>query len=133
MANSTAERLSDAQDLDAFHRLVQDLSDVLGPSSGLDSADVDPQDIERLMIAYKSNPGDWLQYAWGDSSRPYTRNLVDEGNGKSNLVGHRRIIVGLSLTLSTADPRMDSWQSKSGTRSCQCTLCDEGESLPVQI
>ncbi|MCJ1244183.1 Cysteine dioxygenase [Trapelia coarctata] len=86
IATSKAEMLPPSQELDAFHRLVQDLSDVLGPSSGLDSADVDPQDIERLMQAYKSDPPEWLQYAWGDSSRPYIRNLVDEGNGKSNLL-----------------------------------------------
>ena len=72
---------------DAFHRLVRDLSRALGPSSGVDSADIDPQDLQRLMADYNSRESDWLQYAWGDPSRPYTRNLVDKGNGKSNLVG----------------------------------------------
>ena len=113
MAKSEAQRLPPRQELDGFHRLVQDLSDVLGPSSGLDSADVDPQDIEHLMKAYKSNSAEWFQYAWGDSSRPYTRNLVHEGNGKSNLVGRHMIVSRLLLTLSTADPSLDAWQSKS--------------------
>ncbi|KMU79559.1 cysteine dioxygenase type 1 [Coccidioides immitis RMSCC 3703] len=67
-------------------QLVQDLSDVLGPSSGLDSDDVDPMDIQRLMEGYTSNHSEWLHYALGDPSRAYTRNLVDEGNGKSNLL-----------------------------------------------
>lgn len=71
---------------DAFQKLVEDLSAALGPSSGLDSDDVDPADIQRLMEAYVSNSEEWSRYALGDGSRTYTRNLVDEGNGKSNLL-----------------------------------------------
>ncbi|PGH04842.1 cysteine dioxygenase [Polytolypa hystricis UAMH7299] len=74
------------QPADAFEKLVQDLSAALGPSSGLDSDDVDPLDIQRLMEGYISNAGEWEKYAFGDASRAYTRNLVDEGNGKSNLL-----------------------------------------------
>ncbi|KAL4741831.1 RmlC-like cupin domain-containing protein [Aspergillus similis] len=70
----------------AFEELVQDLSRALGPSSGLDSDDVDPLDIQRLMELYTSNPEDWLPFALGDASKSYTRNLIDEGNGKSNLL-----------------------------------------------
>ena len=72
---------------DAFHGLVQDLSNTLGPSSGLDSADVNPEDLQALMEGYTSRESEWAQYAFGDASRAYTRNLVDKGNGKSNLVG----------------------------------------------
>ncbi|MCJ1401179.1 Cysteine dioxygenase [Xylographa trunciseda] len=72
--------------IDAFHRLVQDLSTVLGPSSGINSADVDPDDLQRLMKAYNSERKEWAPYALGDPSRSYTRNLVDKGNGKSNLL-----------------------------------------------
>jgi len=71
---------------DAFQRLVSDLSDILGPSSGINSDDVDPDELQKLMKAYTSNQADWQQYAFRDPSRSYTRNLVDEGNGKSNLV-----------------------------------------------
>jgi cysteine dioxygenase len=67
-------------------KLVAELSAALGPSSGLDSDDVDPRDIQRLMEEYTSNESEWSSYAFSDSSRGYTRNLVDEGNGKSNLV-----------------------------------------------
>lgn len=70
----------------AFEKLVEDLSAALGPSSGLDSEDVDPHDIERLMDKYVSDETEWGIYAMGDPSRSYTRNLVDEGNGKSNLL-----------------------------------------------
>ncbi|KAL6231161.1 hypothetical protein BDW75DRAFT_221012 [Aspergillus navahoensis] len=70
----------------AFEELVQDLSRALGPSSGLDSDDIDPLDIQRLMQLYTCNPEDWLPYALGDANKSYTRNLIDEGNGKSNLL-----------------------------------------------
>ncbi|KIW16013.1 hypothetical protein PV08_06064 [Exophiala spinifera] len=69
-----------------FHRLVRALSDVLGPSSGINSEDVDENDLIRLMEEYDSQEGDWCRYAFSDPSRNYTRNLVDEGNGKSNLL-----------------------------------------------
>lgn len=70
----------------AFEKLVDDLSLALGPSSGLDSSDVDPMEIQLLMEKYVSNSDEWASYALGDASRTYTRNLIDEGNGKSNLV-----------------------------------------------
>ena len=72
--------------VDAFHRLVQDLSNVLGPSSGLDSKDVDPKSLEELMRNYYSNESEWKRYAMKDPNLTFTRNLVDRGNGKSNLV-----------------------------------------------
>lgn len=69
-----------------FDHLVKNLSDVLGPSSGLDSADVDHEAIVKLMEEYTSNSEEWEQFALADASRSYTRNLVDKGNGKSNLL-----------------------------------------------
>lgn len=71
---------------DDFHQLVRALSDVLGPSSGIDSVEVDENDLIRLMEAYSSQESHWREYAHADPSRNYTRNLVDEGNGKSNLL-----------------------------------------------
>jgi cysteine dioxygenase len=71
---------------DAFHKLVQNLRDALGPSSGIDSDDVDTTKLQQLMRDYLSNPSEWKKYAHGDNSRSYVRNLVDRGNGKSNLV-----------------------------------------------
>ncbi|PHH87242.1 hypothetical protein CDD83_9134 [Cordyceps sp. RAO-2017] len=69
-----------------FEELVLALKDALGPSSGLTSDDVDVGYLTRLMNSYGSSPAEWSKYAFGDSSRGYTRNLVDEGNGKSNLL-----------------------------------------------
>jgi hypothetical protein len=73
-----------------FDDLVQALKDALGPSSGLTSDDVDVEYLTRLMQDYDSDPAEWSRFAMGDQSRGYTRNLVDEGNGKSNLVGGSR-------------------------------------------
>ncbi len=75
--------------LDSFHRLVRNINGVLGPSSGLNSHDVDPKDIEKLMEEYLSKEGEWSQYAYADYTRAYTRNLVDHGNGNCNLVSYQ--------------------------------------------
>ena len=69
-----------------FHRLVSELSTILGPSSGLNSAEIDVGTLRKLMENYKSMESEWSRYAFSDLTRGYTRNLVDEGNGKSNLV-----------------------------------------------
>lgn len=69
-----------------FDDLVRALKDVLGPSSGLDSKDVDLNSIMDLMEKYDAGEEGWVPFAMADSKIPYTRNLVDEGNGKSNLV-----------------------------------------------
>lgn len=46
---------------------------------------VDVDHVTDLMKAYKTNPAEWQKYAKFDRYR-YTRNLVDEGNGKFNLM-----------------------------------------------
>ncbi|KAF5026837.1 hypothetical protein F66182_1031 [Fusarium sp. NRRL 66182] len=71
---------------DRFEELVVRLKDALGPSSGLTCDDVDVAFLRRLMEGYDSSDNRWSKYSFGDSSRGYTRNLVDEGNGKSNLL-----------------------------------------------
>lgn len=72
---------------DNFAQLVKDLSQVLGPSSGLTCADVSVDELKALMEKYVSKQEEWDMYNFKDQSRGYTRNLVDRGNGKSNLVG----------------------------------------------
>lgn len=49
------------------------------------SDDVNIELVDYLMKSYKSNPADWKQYAKFDRFR-YTRNLVDTGNDKYNLI-----------------------------------------------
>jgi cysteine dioxygenase len=41
--------------------------------------------VKALLSSYKSTPKDWKKFAKFDQHR-YTRNLVDEGNGKFNLM-----------------------------------------------
>ncbi|KAI1171578.1 RmlC-like cupin domain-containing protein [Nemania sp. FL0916] len=72
--------------MDAFQRLVNDIRNVLGPSSGLNSEDVEVEDLTHLMERYMSNAEEWAPYALSNANMPYTRNLVDEGNGKANLL-----------------------------------------------
>ena len=76
----------EVDDLNSFEQLVRDLSDVLGPTSGLDSNEIDHKELENLLLAYRSETSEWQKYALADYTRPYTRNLVDAGNGKFNLL-----------------------------------------------
>ncbi|KAG4433115.1 hypothetical protein IFR05_011410 [Cadophora sp. M221] len=69
-----------------FQTLVSDLSKILVPSSGLDPSDINVQEMQKLLEDYTSSEQDWEKYAFADLSRVYTRNLVGEGNGKSNLL-----------------------------------------------
>ncbi|KAG9763470.1 cysteine dioxygenase, partial [Aureobasidium melanogenum] len=71
---------------DPFGHLVRDIRQYLGPSSGIDSAHVDPDQIKAIMARYTSNPKHWERYARADKSRGYTRNIVDNVNGKANLI-----------------------------------------------
>ncbi|KAI7882054.1 cysteine dioxygenase type I [Lichtheimia hyalospora FSU 10163] len=66
--------------------LIQKIHTVLGPDGGLDSEHIDPNEIIHLMEQYSSNSKDWSQYTIFDHSRAYTRNLIDDGNGKFNLM-----------------------------------------------
>ncbi|KAK8052059.1 cysteine dioxygenase type I [Apiospora rasikravindrae] len=80
------QETSDVTKMDRFDTLVESLKDILGPSSGITSDDVDVGDLMHAMEKYKSDEREWSPYAMADASRAYTRNLVDEGNGKSNLL-----------------------------------------------
>jgi len=86
MAVGCSTPLNPAAKSDRFEKLVNDLKEALGPSSGLTSEDVDVGFLKKLMQDYDASDIGWQRYAIGDASRGYTRNLVDEGNGKSNLV-----------------------------------------------
>lgn len=121
-----------------FEELVQSLKDILGPSSGLTSEDIDVGDLMNAMEQYVSDDSEWSPYAMGDASRGYTRNLVDEGNGKSNLVRTHRadpMTVGgpfpteLVLTKDSlvvaAYPRLDARQGQSDPRPRQRALRHE--------
>ncbi|RDW72962.1 hypothetical protein BP6252_06869 [Coleophoma cylindrospora] len=73
-------------DLDPFHSLVRSIRTYLGSSSGIDSADIDVDYLKGLMNRYVSNPDDWKRYAYADPSKHYTRNCVEDINGKANIL-----------------------------------------------
>ncbi|KAI9770111.1 MAG: Cysteine dioxygenase [Geoglossum simile] len=77
---------SSGSSFDDFQRLVDELSRTLGPCSGLTSEGVDVLHLKQLMEGYLSKQSEWVKYAFADTSRGYTRNLIDRGNGKSNLL-----------------------------------------------
>lgn len=73
-------------DMDTFGDLIKAIGSALGPTSGLDSEDVDHNQLIALMEGYRSDESEWSSYSLFDSNRNYTRNLVDDTNGKSNLL-----------------------------------------------
>ncbi|KAL0931403.1 cysteine dioxygenase [Colletotrichum truncatum] len=75
----------DSSGMNNFDCLVTALRDALG-SSGLTCDDVNLDLLKDLMKNYESNEKEWISFALADSNRDYTRNLVDEGNGKCNLL-----------------------------------------------
>ncbi|KAH0541345.1 Cysteine dioxygenase [Glutinoglossum americanum] len=84
--DALAGATSSSSSFDAFQRLVDELSKTLGPSSGLTSDGVDVRHLKQQMEGYLSKQSEWIKYAFADPSRCYTRNLVDRGNGKCNLL-----------------------------------------------
>lgn len=72
--------------LNGFEKLVHDINSILGPCNGIDSAGIDVDELKAAMSNYDSNENEWSRYAFADHTRAYTRNLVDAGNGKSNLL-----------------------------------------------
>ncbi|KAH7070428.1 RmlC-like cupin domain-containing protein [Paraphoma chrysanthemicola] len=69
-----------------FEHLVQALSEKLGPCSGIDSDGVNEIELQQLMKDYVSKESEWSKYFFPSPTMAYTRNLVDKGNGKSNLL-----------------------------------------------
>lgn len=68
-----------------FH-VPESLDDLIKELHDIFSSDkVNVEEVQTLMESYKSDRAEWLQFAKFDKYR-YTRNLVDEGNGKFNLM-----------------------------------------------
>jgi cysteine dioxygenase len=65
---------------------VATLSDLIAELHEVFSEDhVNVEYVDAVMRSYKSNPAEWKMYAKFDPFK-YTRNLVDAGNGKFNLM-----------------------------------------------
>lgn len=83
METDTLEPLyCDVTKIDA-PRTLQDLINELHKVFEDDKVNIDY--VQKLMTSYESNRADWKKFAKFDRHR-YTRNLVDEGNGKFNLM-----------------------------------------------
>ncbi|KAI4468710.1 cysteine dioxygenase [Holotrichia oblita] len=65
--------------VNTLEELIQKLREVF------QSENVNVDYVRALMSSYKSKPSEWRKYAKFDRYR-YTRNLVDSGNGKYNLM-----------------------------------------------
>jgi cysteine dioxygenase len=68
-------------------KTLQELVDSIRTEFGDEKTitDCDVRKLQELMESYQSNSIDWTQYAFFDPNK-YTRNLVDDGNGKYNLI-----------------------------------------------
>ncbi|KAI9228122.1 MAG: RmlC-like cupin domain-containing protein [Piptocephalis tieghemiana] len=118
--------------------LLQLLHETLGPTGGLDPSTT-PK-VRALMEAYTSQESDWYKYAHVDPSR-YTRNLVDDGNGKFNLMilawggGQGSRIhdhAGAHCVMKLLDGRLEEiqyeWPDSSSSSSSSSSLSDPSQS-----
>lgn len=77
------ERKYDEEKVIPTLKTLQDIIDELHRIFSEDPVDVDR--VKALLESYNSRSKDWKKYVNFDAYR-YTRNLVDEGNGKFNLI-----------------------------------------------
>jgi cysteine dioxygenase len=66
--------------------LVQDVKQHLGESGGISSEEVDEEYLISLLKKYVSDPSDWINYFYNDTSKNYTRNAIENINQKANIV-----------------------------------------------
>jgi len=79
-------RDSNSDDRHSLSSLVQNLKDYLGIKSGINSEDIDVEKLKSLIGNYTPSVDEWNQYGKPDPSQNYTRLLIDDINGKCNLV-----------------------------------------------
>ena len=101
---------------DAFHGLVRELSGYLDQAQSLAFSEIcDPNAVIQRMEEYRSDRSEWAKYAHEDESQCFTRNMVERGLGKSNIVSQRVGRKDKSDSLFAAHPSLDSRQGKPGT------------------
>ena len=92
MANSitsseTPSTNAQGRPVDAFHTLVQELSGYIDTAQSLAFSEIcDPNAVIQRMKQYQSYTPEWAKYAYKDEAQCFTRNMVDRGLGKSNIV-----------------------------------------------
>lgn len=73
--------------LDGFQSLVQELSGYMDTAQSLAFSEIcDPNAVIQRMEEYRSERLDWAKYAHGDGGLCFTRNMVERGAGKCNIV-----------------------------------------------
>ena len=76
-----------SQRLDGFHNLVQELSGYVDTAQSLAFSEIcDPNAVIQRMKEYRSDRSEWAKYALEDGNQCFTRNMVERGSGKSNIV-----------------------------------------------
>lgn len=76
-------------DILRFNKLIRDLESTLEPDDTLDFCSIDIKRLTNLMEDYCSQEDGWQRYAHANCSSSYTRNLVEVGNDRYNLVSLR--------------------------------------------
>ena len=75
------------QPLDGFHTLVHELSGYLDTAQSLAFSEIcDPNAVIQRMERYRSDRLEWAIYAHENENQCFTRNMVERGLGKSNIV-----------------------------------------------
>lgn len=75
------------QPLDGFHTLVQELSGYFDTAQSLAFSEIcDPNAVIQRMERYRSARLEWAKYAYENENQCFTRNMVERGLGKSNIV-----------------------------------------------
>ncbi|KAJ1556515.1 Cysteine dioxygenase, partial [Nowakowskiella sp. JEL0078] len=115
-------------------QLTQILRDEL-EYGGLESEHIDVSRIQAIMESYTSKPSEWIQYAQYDSTKPYTRNLVDDGNGHFNLMvlcwGADQQRFGQIIKIRFGSPIHDHSGSHCLMKVLSGSICETQYSWPI--
>lgn len=65
---------------------MQDVKKHLGEAGGISSSEVDEDYLISLLKKYISDPTDWIDYFYNDTSKSYTRNTIENINHKANIL-----------------------------------------------
>lgn len=117
----------------AFQQLAQGLNYHLESSPGSAFKDINHQPIIQAMEGYKSRSSEWDKYAHKNAKQCFTRNLVDPGNGKHNLVcrvSAQEAEHEFNRAVK-AHPRLEPRQGKPHSRPCWVTLYHESTTTPL--
>ncbi|KAJ1949503.1 hypothetical protein FBU59_001114 [Linderina macrospora] len=85
MSPASTTTSSSGPSVGTMQDLIKQLNTTMG-THGLGDDLIRVRQVKKLMQSYVSQSTDWSQYAVYHEGTRYTRNLVDDGNGKYNLL-----------------------------------------------